>query len=781
MHPSSPGIRLLLQHFLPRQFTFQLSLFMAVMLVLSISALTYYTTYEQTRGEQNRLTKRSEDLLLNLANTSANQLLTRDYAAVEQMLKVSADTEEVRALRVFNRSGQMISQIIHTPGNAPEAVFDIITVTPPAGDKTRYYWIDAAGKQLPDTAFSWQAEHLVIWRSLEELGFSGSLQAEISTHILKGNIAQIVQTGLLAALLASSLSVALLLLYLHRPVAAIRESSRFAGELTSHLGEKMPDFKGPLEIESLVAALNETSLWLYTQEMSINAARQRLEAVFNNISDALLTVNFDGQIESANSTACDLFGWQEQELLNLPAATLLPHWDIMTSERQPDKQRLETDANTHSGATFPADITLSRFHLNGLPYRILVVRDITRRKQVETAMRQALDAAENANRMKSEFLANMSHEIRTPMNGIIGMVDLTLDTELTPDQREYLSLARSSAQHLLTIINDILDFSKIEAGKLNIDSEPFLVGELMETVVRLMSPRATEKSLDLSLSIAPETPDSIVGDPGRLRQVLINLIGNAIKFTPAGRIQVSVDSRIADINDHHPRQLHICVADTGIGIAQNKLEAVFDAFTQADGSITRSFGGTGLGLTISHKLIGLMGGTIWAESKLGVGSRFHLNLPYPPLAASESPAAAEAPAEARGGLSVLLAETNPVNRKLTQALLEKLGHHITLAEDADAILAALMAGKFDLILLDAMLQGVEVEHTLRRIRTQETLAASSRTPVIVLLQDAMRNKQGHPQLAQANGQICKPIRFEALKLAIEAAVNRAIPTSEATR
>jgi two-component system, sensor histidine kinase and response regulator len=764
---------------LPRQFTLQLSLFMATMLVVSISAHTLYTTLEQTRGEQNRLTKRSEDLLTNLANASANLLLTRDYGAVERMLLLAADNDELRSIRIFNRNGQMISQVIHAPGKPAEAVFDLITLTPPQGATTQFFWVDAAGNRLPDRDFTWQAERLVIWHALDELGYAGSLQAEVNTQTLKQNLSQIVINGVLAIILSSTLSVLLLLMYLRRPVAAIRASSRFAGELTSNLGEKMPDFEGPQEIESLVEALNETSLWLYTKEMSVTAAQQRLEAVFSNISDALLTVNYDDVVESANSAACELFGWQEHELVGMSASMLLPEWGDMTGVGRPDKQRLETVANPRDKSVFPADITLSRFYLHGLPYRILVVRDITQRKQVEAAMQQARDAAENANRMKSEFLANMSHEIRTPMNGIIGMTDLALETDLTEDQREYLGMAHSSAQHLLTIINDILDFSKIEAGKLDIDIEPFQLNDLLRGVVRSMATRAQEKNLSLNLKWPPVYPASIASDSGRLRQVLINLIGNAIKFTRTGGIEISVDGNpnIDLASDPRAHYLHVCVSDSGIGIAQDKLAAIFDAFTQADGSITRNFGGTGLGLTISSKLIDLMGGNMWVESELGQGSRFHLQIPYHAAEVeSETNGETESNTEDEehdldiAGLTVLLAEHNPMSRKLTLVLLDKLGHQVTLAEDTDTFLARFAPGRFDLILLDSTLPGGSLEDSIRRIREREA-GRSAATPIIVLTTIANGSESDYAPPAGLNGQISKPIQFAALKLAINTAVN----------
>ena len=781
MYPRLRGLsRRIAGLLIPRQFTAQLSLFMAAMLVISISGHTLYATREQTRSEQNALLERSTNLLSNLAITCASPLLTRDYGAVERLLMLSANSDELRALRVFNRNGQMISQVIHAPGKPPEAVFDILNTIPPTGRVTQFYWVDAQGNALSSTDFSWSAERLVIWRSLDEFGYPGSLQAEVSTEHLKNSITQIIKFGVLAAILASTISVALLLVYLGRSVAAIRASSKFASELTSHLGEKMPDFEGPQEIESLVDALNETSLWLYTKEMSVTAAKQRLEAVFGNISDALLTINADNMIESANSAACDLFGWQEHELVGRSALELLPACTGMKGGEHPDKLFIETQASAKGGRNFPADATVSRFSLHGLPYRILVVRDITQRKHAEEAMRQARDAAEAANRMKSEFLANMSHEIRTPMNGIIGMTELTLETDLNEEQREYLGMAQSSAQHLLSVINDILDFSKIEAGKLAISNESFTLAALLKETVRNLELRAKEKSLALTLTIAADVPAQINADPVRLRQVLINLIGNAIKFTAAG--SVSVSARVIDspAGCAQPHCLHICVEDTGIGIAQEKLGAIFDAFTQADGSITRNFGGTGLGLTISHKLVELMGGRMWVESKHGHGSRFHIQIVYQPEEAADTAASLQtsttpeaAPPPARP-LEILLAEDNLVNSKLAIALLGKLGHRATLAVDGGEAIDAFAPGRFDLILMDMMMPGIDGLTAIARIREIEASQPKTvpATPIIALTAHAMQGDRERFLALGADGYVAKPIRFEELKSAINTAVSR---------
>jgi CheY-like chemotaxis protein len=357
------------------------------------------------------------------------------------------------------------------------------------------------------------------------------------------------------------------------------------------------------------------------------------------------------------------------------------------------------------------------------------------------------------------------------------MTELALDTELSDEQREYLEMARSSAQHLLSIINDILDFSKIEAGKLTISHEPFPLASLLNQTVRSLEHRAKEKSIALTLTVSPDLPAEIQADPGRLRQVLINLIGNAIKFTRAGSVDIQVDS--AGCTEAHC--LHVCVSDTGIGIAQEKLGSIFDAFTQADGSITRNFGGTGLGLTISHKLIELMGGRMWVESKQGHGSRFHLQIPYQPVATPEMPEntapghAADAPTgqPPHASLSILLVEDNAVNRKLAIALLGKLGHQVALAEDGAEAIDAFAPGRFDLILMDMMMPGIDGLTAITRIRAIEARQTDApATPIIALTAHAMQGDRERFMAQGADGYVAKPIRFEELKSAIDTAVKR---------
>ena len=373
---------------------------------------------------------------------------------------------------------------------------------------------------------------------------------------------------------------------------------------------------------------------------------------------------------------------------------------------------------------------------------------------------------QRANQAKSEFLAMMSHEIRTPMNAILGMADLLAETWLSSDQQRYVSIFQRSASSLLDLLNDILDLSKVEAGELTLETVPFDLREVVARATELVGIRASEKGLAIESEVAPDVPPWLAGDPVRLRQVLINLLGNSLKFTERGKLTVRI-TREPQASD--PGSLQVAVSDTGIGIPPDKLETIFESFSQADSSTTRKYGGTGLGLSISKRLVEAMGGRIWVESTVGSGSTFYFTAKLGVTEAQPETAmehAAAAPA-ARAPLRILVADDSEDNRFIIRAYLKNTPYHLEFAEDGAIALEKLTTCLYDLALVDVHMPAMDGYTVIRRLRDFERAHGRTPLPVLALTADAFQEAVEKSLAAGFTRHLAKPIRRPALLAAID--------------
>ena len=503
--------------------------------------------------------------------------------------------------------------------------------------------------------------------------------------------------------------------------------------------------------------------------------------LFDRLSDPVLVFDYQGGLVDCNHAARQLFGARTDSGFAALYASALTRFPVLKTLSSSPSSTIDDFLQDETDDVHYWSITTMPLMRGGIFVGNLVqFHDISVLKRSEEELRRAHDASDAASRAKSAFLANMSHEIRTPMNAIIGLTDLVLDTDLTPEQKDYLETVKHSSDVLLTTLNDIMDFSKIEAGKMELEDIDFDLRRIIDASARMLSLQAENKGLKLDYYVGPEVPSSVKGDPVRLKQILLNLVGNAIKFTDIGEVKVTVqvekpysEEASGSREDRPPSSVALlfCIRDTGIGIPANKLESIFSSFTQADYSITRKFGGTGLGLSISRQLVVMMGGELKVESEVGKGSAFYFTarlrpgrtMTADPLRTAERPAVQGG----RRNLKVLLVEDVATNRTVAIHLLEKRRHSVTSADHGMEALKILEKESFDVIFMDVQMPVMDGYKTAKFIRDPRSSVLWHDVPIIALTAHALSGDRERCIAAGMNGYVAKPIHAEELFAALE--------------
>ena len=537
--------------------------------------------------------------------------------------------------------------------------------------------------------------------------------------------------------------------------------------------------RAEVEIREVNAALEgrvaERTKTLEQSELALRGSSEMVRLLLDSTVEAIYGIDMQGNCTLCNRACVKLLGYREaadllgknmHEMMHYMRLDGTPYpveeCHIYQAFRQGKGSHVDNEVVWRSDRTsFPTEYwSYPIFRDEQVIGAVVTFIDITERRQAEAALMVAKAVAEESSRVKSEFLVNMSHEIRTPLNGIMGMTELALETPLSPVQREYMETVKMSGDSLLTVINDILDFSKIEAGKMDLEAIDFNLRDRLETALTMLSVRADEKGLELSFDIAPEVPKVMRGDFNRLRQVVTNLVGNAIKFTEVGKVMLKVQVE-ADEATH--RTLHCTVSDTGIGIPADKQQVIFVPFSQVDSSTTRKYGGTGLGLTISRHLVEKMGGKLWVESEVGRGTQFYFTVRLGTSEKTIKEGTARFSEHPKDFFRVLVAEDNLVNQRITSRLLEKRGHRVVVVANGREALEALKKENYDLVLMDVHMpemDGLEATAAIRQ-REKET---GFHQPVIALTASVDRARC---LAAGMDGHLEKPIKLQELDELLE--------------
>lgn len=672
--------------FWPRRFGVQLAIIFTLSLALSMTLFTYYSAERESNRIATSMRLQAGVLAENLAATSGDYLLTRDYASIENALLRAARFPGVRSIQLVDKSGKRLGDVTEEPGDEPRLLYGRPSLDVPFTEMQHV---------------SNEDDQLVIWQPIVLGELLGWTRVSYSLHEVSEARRAVWEQNALSAGIIVTIVLLLLHLFMRRPIKALARYTDFADNLDANLGERTSVYRASIELEKLGGALNRVSRRLADQDTAIQEAMgdlRRLAAFPENDPNLVISLDTHGEIHYLNPAAKAFLEADQRGTESI--VTLLPR-DISATAASciatnTARRGIESITNDRTFLW-----TLAPVRSDGLLHCYAV--EITELKRAEEQAKAALIdklSAEAASSAKSQFLAIMSHEIRTPMNGVLGMTELLLGTTLDNRQRRFAEIARGSAQSLLAIINDILDFSKIEAGKLELESMDLDLRSLLEEICTLFAEQAFRKNLELLCVIPPDAPTAFRGDYNRLRQIFTNLVGNAIKFTHEGEIVLTMT--LTTESEGKPT-VRFEVRDTGIGIPVNAQAKVFDSFSQADGSTTRHYGGTGLGLAICKQLAQLMGGTIGVTSVPGRGSTFWFTVRLEP--ATQCGVPATLPDNAAKRIKALIADCHPLSRQTLQQQLQ--AWHVTHASamtDEDAInqlrLAVAHDAPFTAIIID---------------------------------------------------------------------------------
>jgi PAS domain S-box-containing protein len=761
-----PRIRTLPGIFRPQRIVVRVALISSALIIISLGLFVLATIPFQRTAILDAMKSEAKSTVTSIDQVTASAIITEDFGTVvEHCLRVVQESPSIVYVVVTRNDG--FSLVITKKGWEQKTLKGI--------------WISPGERSASNRFLASEISREEVFHYSHPFQYSGIdwgwIHIGLSLKKFHSDISDMYRRTIILALLCIAVGVGVALLFarkLTRPISnLVTVTERVAaGDLQARADIRTGD-----ELEHLGRSFNTMTETLQRSQGESIAAREYTDNIIGSMNDTLVVVRPDGIMVRANKALLSLLGYTEQELLGKPFGLIFSPGSVdgispVSGTAIYDLfargvvSNVETTYLSKDGAHIPVLFSASALYasdgaVDGL---VCVGLDITERKLSEQALQEAKDAAEAASKAKSQFLANMSHEIRTPMNGVLGMLDLLLDSKLDTTQQRFAAMAHGSAEKLLSIINDILDFSKIEAGRLELQNSCFLLRNVVREVTELFSVKARSKKITLRSQVDLHVPDAVEGDAIRLRQVLINLMGNALKFTDKG--EVTLEVKLVE-NTGSDVVLRFEVRDTGRGIGEAELAAIFDAFTQADVSMTRRHEGTGLGLTISKQLVEMMGGTIGVDSLPGEGSLFwftiRLRMEHTGAEASPAPKPSTQKTKQTGippNLHILVAEDNPVNQEMCRFMLEGLGCRVQVVRNGSLAVEAVSSERYDLVFMDCQMPEMDGYEATVMIRQGEKNGRC--LPIIALTAHALQGDREACLAAGMDDYLAKPFNMNEL-------------------